>query len=161
VPVFEGDIDIKPARTKQRMASPERWEIKQLISSRVLSAKDYPDIDEEYNMTLRAEGEFEEEDIDIEIWGEQPPFLAGQTKQSLELSPIRVVKAPDGSMDRAALAGTTLAKERSELRQQQAADAAAEEAHKVYLSAQWQDPLVAACEHKFASDLKSAKSNPP
>jgi ATP-dependent RNA helicase DHX8/PRP22 len=162
VPVFEGDMDIKPARTKKRMTSPERWEIKQLISSGVLSAKDYPDIDEEYNMTLRGEGEFEEEeDIDIEVRGEEPPFLAGQTKQSLELSPIRVVKAPDGSMNRAALAGTTLAKERRELRQQQAADAAAEEAHKVDLSAQWQDPLVAAGEHKFASDLKSAKSNPP
>jgi ATP-dependent RNA helicase DHX8/PRP22 len=162
VPVFEGDMDGKAMRTKKRMTSPERWEIKQLISSGVLSAKDYPDIDEEYNMTLRGEGEFEEEeDIDIEVRGEEPPFLAGQTKQSLELSPIRVVKAPDGSMNRAAMAGTSLAKERRELRQQQAADQAAEEAQKVDLAAQWQDPMVAPGEHKFASDLKGANANPP
>jgi ATP-dependent RNA helicase DHX8/PRP22 len=162
VPVIEGDIDGRAMRTKKRMTSPERWEIKQLISSGVLSAKDYPEIDEEYNMTLRGEGEFEEEeDIDIEVRGEEPPFLAGQTKQSLELSPIRVVKAPDGSLNRAALAGTSLAKERRELRQQQAADAAAEEAQKVDLSAQWQDPMVAPGQHKFASDLKSANANPP
>jgi len=162
VPVIEGDMDGRAMRTKKRMTSPERWEIKQLISSGVLSAKDYPDIDEEYNATLRGEGEFEEEeDLDIEVKGEEPPFLAGQTKQSLELSPIRVVKAPDGSLNRAAMAGTSLAKERRELRQQQAADAAAEEAQKVDLSAQWQDPMVPTGQHKFASDLKNTNANPP
>ena len=162
VPVFEGDMEKTSRAPRKRLTSPERWEIKQLIASGALSAMDYPDIDEEYNMTLRGEGEFEEEeDIDIEVRGEEPPFLAGQTKQSLELSPIRVVKAPDGSMNRAAMAGTTLAKERRELRQQQAADAAAEEAQKVDLSAQWQDPMIAPGQHKFASDLKSANAAPP
>lgn len=161
VPVFEGVTDGKAMRTKKRLTSPERWEIKQMISSGALSAADYPDIDEEYNATLRGEGEFEEEeDIDIEVRGEEPPFLAGQTKQSLELSPIRVVKAPDGSMNRAAMAGTGLAKERRELRQQSAADAAAEEAQKVDLSAQWQDPMVAPGERQFATDLRSARQNP-
>ena len=162
VPVLEGEIDPKAMRTKKRLTSPERWEIKQLISSGALSARDYPEIDEEYHATLNGEGEFEEEeDIDIEVKGEEPPFLAGQTKQSLELSPIRVVKAPDGSLNRAAMAGTTLAKERRELRQQQASDAAAEEAQKVDLSAQWQDPMVAVGQHQFASDLKNANANPP
>jgi ATP-dependent RNA helicase DHX8/PRP22 len=98
-----------------------------------------------------------EEDVDIEIRDEEPPFLAGQTKQSLELSPIRVVKAPDGSWNRAAMAGTTLAKDRRELRQQEAQDKAAEEGAKVDLSAQWQDPMAAPDQRKFASDLRSAK----
>ena len=99
VPVIEGDFSGKPMRQKKRMTSPERWEIKQLIASGAISAQDYPDIDEEYNATLNGEGDFEEEvDVDIEVRDEEPPFLAGQTKQSLELSPIRVVKAPDGSM---------------------------------------------------------------
>lgn len=160
VPVFEGEIDPRAMRTKKRMTSPERWEIKQLIASGAISAADYPDIDEEYHMTLTGEGEFEEEeDIDIEVRGEEPPFLAGQTRQSLELSPIRVVKAPDGSLNRAAMGGTALAKERRELRQQQSADQAAEEAQKVDLTAQWQDPMVAPEERKFASDLKNARMN--
>ena len=147
-------------RNKKRMTSPERFEIKQLIASGVISASDYPDIDEEYNATLAGEGEFEEEeDIDIEVLEEEPPFLAGQTKQSLELSPIRVVKAPDGSLNRAAMAGTSLAKERKEIRQQEAQEKAAEQASRVDLNAQWQDPMMASDQRKFASDLRNPQAN--
>lgn len=160
VPVIEGDMEGKPMRNKKRMTSPERWEIKQLIASGAISALDYPDIDEEYNATLAGEGEFEEEeDIDIEVRDEEPPFLAGQTKQSLELSPIRVVKAPDGSMNRAAMAGTSLAKERRDLRQQEAQDKAAEQASQVDLNAQWQDPMVDPHQRKFASDLRNPQAS--
>ncbi|KAL9623445.1 MAG: hypothetical protein Q9160_002338 [Pyrenula sp. 1 TL-2023] len=159
VPVVENGMNGKPARNKKRMTSPERWEIKQLIASGAISAQDYPDIDEEYNATLNGEGEFEEEeDIDIEVREEEPPFLAGQTKQSLELSPIRVVKAPEGSLNRAALSGTNLAKERRELKQQEAQDKAAERAAQVDLNAQWQDPMVAPEHRKFASDIRTAQS---
>lgn len=159
VPVLEDELVSAP-RTKKRMTSPERWEIKQLIASGAISAADYPEIDEEYHATLTGEGEFEEEeDVDIEVRGEEPPFLAGQTRQSLELSPIRVVKAPDGSLNRAAMAGTTLAKDRRELRQQQAQDQAASEAAKVDLNAQWHDPMVNPDQRVFASDLKSSTLN--
>jgi ATP-dependent RNA helicase DHX8/PRP22 len=158
--VFEGDMSQGPRKTKKRMTSPERWEIRQLIASGVVKASDYPDLDEEYNATLNGEGEMQlEEDVDIELREDEPPFLAGQTKQSLELSPIRVVKAPDGSLNRAAMAGTTLAKDRRELRQQEAQDKAAEEGSKIDLSAQWQDPMAAPDERKFASDLRSIKSS--
>jgi len=160
VPVIEGDMNGKPMRNKKRMTSPERWEIKQLIASGAISALDYPDIDEEYNATLAGEGDFEEEeDVDIEVRDEEPPFLAGQTKQSLELSPIRVVKAPDGSLNRAAMAGTSLAKERRDLRQSEAQDKAAEQASQVDLNAQWQDPMMAPDQRKFASDLRNAQSS--
>lgn len=160
VPVIEGEMNGKRMRQKKRMTSPERWEIKQLIASGAISALDYPDIDEEYNATLAGEGDFEEEeDVDIEVREEEPPFLAGQTKQSLELSPIRVVKAPDGSMNRAALAGTSLAKERRDLRQQEAQDKAAEQASKVDLNAQWQDPMMAPDQRKFASDLRNPQAH--
>lgn len=162
VPIIEGDMNGKPMRQKKRMASPERWEIKQLIASGAISALDYPDIDEEYNATLAGEGEFEEEeDVDIEVREEEPPFLAGQTKQSLELSPIRVVKAPDGSMNRAAMAGTSLAKERRDLRQQEVQDKAAEQASQVDLNAQWQDPMMAPDQRKFASDLRNPQGHKP
>ncbi|KAJ5342301.1 hypothetical protein N7541_011425 [Penicillium brevicompactum] len=157
VPIIE-DSGRRPMRNRKRMTSPERWEIRQLIASGVASAADYPDIDEEYNATLTGEGTFEEEeDVDIEVKDEEPPFLAGQTKQSLELSPIRVVKAPDGSMNRSAMAGTNLAKERRELKQQEAQDKAAEKAADVDLNAQWQDPMVAPEERKFAADLRSGQ----
>lgn len=162
VPVIENGMNDKPMRHQKRMTSPERWEIKQLIASGAISALDYPDIDEEYNATLVGEGDFEEEeDVDIEVREEEPPFLAGQTKQSLELSPIRVVKAPDGSMNRAAMAGTSLAKERRDLRQQEAQDKAAEQASKVDLNTQWQDPMMAPDQRKFASDLRNPQGHKP
>ena len=74
------------------------WEIRQLIASGVIKAADYPDLDDDYNAAVNGEEIEEEEDVDIEVREEEPPFLAGQTKQSLELSPIRVIKAPDGSL---------------------------------------------------------------
>ncbi|PGH26830.1 hypothetical protein AJ80_01410 [Polytolypa hystricis UAMH7299] len=157
VPVIE-ESDGRPLKNRKRLNSPEVWEIKQLIASGVASAADYPDIDEDYHATLKGEGGFEEEeDIDIEVKDEEPPFLAGQTKQSLELSPIRVVKAPDGSLNRAAMAGTNLAKDRRELRQQEAQDKAAEQASQIDLSAQWQDPMMAPDQKKFASELRSVQ----
>ncbi|GAW10749.1 hypothetical protein ANO14919_000840 [Xylariales sp. No.14919] len=143
---------------KKRMTSPERWEIRQLIASGVVKASDYPDLEEDYNATLNGEGGMElEEDVDIEIREEEPPFLAGQTKQSLELSPIRVVKAPDGSLNRAAMSGATLARERKELRQQEAE--AAEQESKVDLSSQWHDPMANPDSRQFASDLRNSKAN--
>jgi ATP-dependent RNA helicase DHX8/PRP22 len=160
VPVIEGDMNGKHMRNRKRMTSPERWEIQQLIASGAISAAEYPDINEEYNATLAGEGEFEEEeDVDIEVREDEPPFLAGQTKQSLELSPIRVVKAPDGSLNRAAMAGTSLAKERRDLRQQEVQDKAAEQASQVDLNAQWQDPMMAPDQRKFASELRNPQAN--
>ncbi|KAK4947272.1 DEAH-box ATP-dependent RNA helicase prp22, partial [Elasticomyces elasticus] len=144
---------------RKRMTSPERWEIKQLIASGAVSAQDYPDIDEDYSAAMNGPEIEEEVDVDIEVREEEPPFLAGQTKQSLELSPIRVVKAPEGSMNRAAMAGETMAKERRDLRQQEAQDKAAQEASKVDLQAQWNDPMVAPEQRKFASDLRQARNN--
>lgn len=161
VPVVE-DSDGRPMRNRKRLTSPERWEIKQLIASGAVSAADYPDIDEEYHATVTGEGTFEEEeDVDIEVRDDEPPFLAGQTKMSLELSPIRVVKAPDGSLNRSAMAGTGLAKERRDIRQQESRDKAAEQAAEVDLNAQWQDPMVAPEERKFAADLRSAQQPKP
>ena len=156
VPVVEGDMSHKQSRSRKRLTSPERWEIRQLIASGAVSAKDYPDIDEEYNATMDGEGGFEEEvDIDIEVRDEEPPFLAGQTKQSLELSPIRVIKAPDGSLNRAAVAKKTLLEERRNLRQQEAQAKTDKHASSVDLNAGWQDPMVAPDQRKFASDIRN------
>ncbi len=151
----------QPRQYKKRMTSPERWEIRQLIASGVAKASDYPGLEEDYNATLRGEGEMElEEEVEIEVRDEEPPFLAGQTKQSLELSPIRVIKAPDGSLNRAAMSGTTLAKERKELRQQEV-DAAEQDSKTdlSHLSQQWQDPMANPDHRVFASDLRNARAS--
>ena len=144
---------------KKRMTSPERWEIRQMIAAGIAKASDYPDLEEDYKATLRGDGQMElEEDIDIEIRDEEPPFLAGQTKQSLELSPIRVVKAPDGSLNRSAMAGASLAKERKELRQQEADEK--QDKTKVDLASQWQDPMANPETRQFASDLRKRGQAP-
>ena len=149
VPVVENRGGTR--RDRKRMTTPERWEIKQLIASGAARPSDFPELYE----TAPEEVEFEqEEDVDIEIREEEPPFLAGQTEKSLELSPIRVVKAPEGSLNRAAVSGTTLAKERREMKQAEAAEKAAENS-KADLSSQWHDPM-AAPDRKFASDVRSA-----
>ncbi|RCI09694.1 hypothetical protein L249_3978 [Ophiocordyceps polyrhachis-furcata BCC 54312] len=158
VPAMPRDGVGPPTRQKKRMTSPERWEIRQLIASGVAKASDFPDLEEDYNATLRGDGELElEEDVDIEVRDEEPPFLAGQTKQSLELSPIRVVKAPDGSMNRAAMAGSVIAKERKELKRQ---EADTKEEPKENLSSQWLDPMADPDKRKFASDMRTARMNP-
>ncbi|KAF4434329.1 ATP-dependent RNA helicase DHX8 [Fusarium austroafricanum] len=145
-------------RSKKRLPSPERWEIRQLIASGVAKASDYPGLNDDYNATIRGEGEMElEEDYDIEVREEEPPFLAGQTKQSLELSPIRVVKAPEGSLNRAAVSGTALVKERKELRQQEAeVEAAADKEKRAQISTQRNDPM--ANQHLYDSTNEQRKT---
>jgi ATP-dependent RNA helicase DHX8/PRP22 len=140
-----------PVRSAKRLTSPERWEIKQLISSGAIDASEYPDLDEDFtNPVARAEIE---EELDVEVREEEPAFLSGQTKRTLDLSPVKIVKAPDGSLNRAALAGAALAKERRELRQQEANDKADSEARD--FGAPWQDPMAKESERMFAQDLRS------
>lgn len=37
-------------------------------------------------------GGFPDEDLEIELVEEEPPFLRGHTKQSMDMSPIKIVK---------------------------------------------------------------------
>ncbi|KAG6873856.1 hypothetical protein C0995_010468 [Termitomyces sp. Mi166 len=142
--------DDGPKRSAKRLTSPERWEIKQLISSGIIDASEYPDLDEDFNNPM-AHVEVEEE-LDVEVREDEPPFLAGQTKKTLDLSPIKIVKAPDGSLNRAALAGASLAKERRELRQQEANEEADSQARD--FSQPWLDPMSKESDRLFAQDLR-------
>ena len=146
-----GVKDSGPVRSAKRLTSPERWEIKQLISSGAIDASEYPDLDEDFtNPVARAEVE---EELDVEVREEEPAFLRGQTKRTLDLSPVKIVKAPDGSLNRAALAGAAFSKERRELRQQEANDKADSEA--LDFGAPWQDPMSKDSDKIFAQDLRS------
>ena len=141
----------EPKRSAKRLTSPERWEIKQLISSGAIPASEYPELDEDFNNpAVRAEVE---EELDVEVREEEPPFLAGQTKKTLDLSPVKIVKAPDGSLNRAALAGAALAKERKEMRQQEANEVADSEARD--FSTPWLDPMSSQQDKVFAQDMRS------
>jgi ATP-dependent RNA helicase DHX8/PRP22 len=58
--------------------------------------------------------EKDEEDasFDVELNDNEPAFLRGQTIHPGSLSPIKVVRVPDGSLGRAAMSGSTIMKER-------------------------------------------------
>lgn len=133
-----GDNDEDDSRKRvTRISSPERWEIKQMISSGVLDRSELPDFDEESG--LLAKDEDDEEDIEIEIVEEEPPFLAGHGRALHDLSPVRIVKNPDGSLAQAAMMQSALSKERREqkmLQREQDMDAVP-----TGLSKNWIDPL--------------------
>jgi ATP-dependent RNA helicase DHX8/PRP22 len=143
------------AITRKRMTSPERWEIRQLIASGAASAADYPDLDTEYQEHINGEHDAEQDlDIDLDIIEAEPPFLQGQTNKTIQLSPIKVIKAPDGSLNRAAVQGGQLASDRRLMRQQQANAEAEEETSMRDMSAQWNDPM-AGPEKVFAQDIRN------
>jgi ATP-dependent RNA helicase DHX8/PRP22 len=106
-------------RGTTRMTSPEKWEIKQLIAAGVLEPADYPGFDEETGILPTADDDGSDEDIEVELVDEEPLFLRGQTKFSISHSPVKIVKNPDGSLQRAAQTQSALAKERREIRQAQ------------------------------------------
>ncbi|RCH99567.1 DEAH-box ATP-dependent RNA helicase prp22 [Rhizopus azygosporus] len=142
-------VEDVPSRSIKRMSSPERWELKQLIASGVVDPADYPELNEDLDFNGSIEPE---EEIDVEVREEEPPFLRGQTKRSLDLSPVKVVKIPDGTLNRSALAGASLAKERRELRQQQQqqeVDAVPQD-----VTTPWLDPMAGPAGRQFAQDAK-------
>lgn len=104
-------------KPKRRLTSPERWEIRQLIASGVAKAEDYPELNgPEEGPRIEAKVE---EDIDVELLFQEPKFLQGQTVNLEAQEPAKIVKNPEGSMRRAAIKGSTLAKEIREKRSQQ------------------------------------------
>ncbi|TDH68582.1 hypothetical protein CCR75_000973 [Bremia lactucae] len=145
---FDED-ETKPQRAVKRMSSPERWEVQQLINSGVLSVEDYPTFDDEHGL---LNTETTEEDFEVELNEDEPVFLRGQTHISRELSPVKIVKNPDGSMQRAAMTQSNLAKERREMRQTQAnqlIDSIPKD-----LNRPWEDPMPEAGERHFAQELR-------
>lgn len=153
---------------RKRLTSPERWELKQLIASGVADPKDYPELAESEDdfttpgarpgMDANADDE-----LDIEVNEKEAPFLAGQTNTSLEMSPVKIIRAPDGTLNRAAMQGASLAKERREMRQQELQDQA--DAQASDLSA-WHDPMAHEGAKMFAQDIKGSllgqqANNPP
>jgi len=140
-------------RPRKRMTTPERWEIKQLIASGVLDVRDYPDFDDDYGV-MQPTQEETEEDVDIVKNEVEPIFLKGQTKSSgVSLSPVRIVKNPEGTLTRAAMTQSSLAKERRDLREQQ--KQALLDSIPKDLNKPWEDPMAEPGERHLSSELRS------
>lgn len=158
---INGGLDVKTfkeremeegGKRRKKLSSPELWEARQLINAGVLDVSEFPTFDSETGMGILQNVEAEET-VDIEINEDEPAFLRGQTKMSRELSPVRIVKNPDGSMQRAALQQSQAMKERKELKQAQSnslIDSIPKD-----LSKPWEDPMPAVGERHFAQELRS------
>lgn len=126
-------------RIVQRISSPERWELKQMAAANVLDRTQLPDFDEESGVLPRFD-EDEDEDIEIELVEEEPAFLRGHGRTHVsDLSPVRIVKNPDGSLAQAAMMQSALSKERREIKQ--AVQQAENSANRPENTKDWFDPM--------------------
>ncbi|CAI7764152.1 unnamed protein product [Closterium sp. NIES-53] len=138
-------------RPGRRMSSPERWEAQQLVASGVLDVTDYPQYDDEGGGLLYQD-EGEEQEVEIELNEDEPAFLRGQTRASIDVSPVKIVKNPDGSLQRAAMTQSALAKERRELREQQQRSML--DSIPKDLNRPWEDPMPESGERHLAQELR-------
>ena len=60
------------------MSSPERWETKQLIASGILPVSEYPNFDEDGDGLLGGAAEGAEEEVEVDLNEDEPPFLRGR-----------------------------------------------------------------------------------
>ncbi|PRQ35577.1 putative RNA helicase [Rosa chinensis] len=155
--IVEEDSFVQSRRPRKRMSSPERWEIKQLIASGVLSAKEYPMLyqDEEADgimMKQLYKDEGPEEELEIELNEEAPVFLQGHNMYSVDMSPVKIFKNPEGSLSRAAALQSALIKERREMRDQQ--QRAVLDSIPKDLNRPWEDPMAQNGERHLAQELR-------
>ncbi|KAJ4834822.1 hypothetical protein Tsubulata_050516, partial [Turnera subulata] len=152
IKIVEEEEDVGPSRRPLKgMSSPERWEAKQLIASGVLSVKEYPMCDEEGEGSLYQE-EGAEEELEIEMNEDEPAFLRGQTRYSVDMSPVKIFKNAEGSLSRVAALQSALIKERREVREQQQRtmlDSIPKD-----LNRPWEDPMPETGERHLAQELR-------
>eukprot|EP00514_Thraustochytrium_sp_LLF1b_P006215 CAMPEP_0184509746 /NCGR_PEP_ID=MMETSP0198_2-20121128/1446_1 /TAXON_ID=1112570 /ORGANISM="Thraustochytrium sp., Strain LLF1b" /LENGTH=1121 /DNA_ID=CAMNT_0026899593 /DNA_START=21 /DNA_END=3386 /DNA_ORIENTATION=+ len=141
--------DMTGRKQKTQYSDEELFEHQQLINSGTLPVVAYPTFDEENGVLGYEETE---EEIDIEKVEEEPPFLRGQTELTTALTQVKIVKNMEGSLQRAATAQSSLAKERREgkaLQDQQLQDQIPEN-----LNRPWLDPMSGDRERSLAADLR-------
>nr|XP_051200232.1 probable pre-mRNA-splicing factor ATP-dependent RNA helicase DEAH5 [Lolium perenne] len=146
-----------PRRRARRMSSPERWELKQLIASGALNARDHPavfDEDDEGIQYQEEEEEEMEEELEIELNEDEPPFLSGQGRSSVELSPVRISRNPEGSLSQAATLQAALVKERRDIQSQE--QRAMLDSIPKDLNRPWEDPVPDAGGRCIAQELRGA-----
>ncbi|XP_075227122.1 ATP-dependent RNA helicase DHX8-like [Lycorma delicatula] len=146
---FEGD-EMQSRKRVNRVSSPEKWEIKQMMAASCIDKSELPDFDEETGLLPKEAAE--EEDIEIEMVEEEPPFLQGHGRNLHDLSPVRIVKNPDGSLAQAAMMQSALDKERREqkmLQREQELDSVP-----TGLNKNWIDPLPESDGRTLAANMR-------
>ncbi|XP_004230869.1 probable pre-mRNA-splicing factor ATP-dependent RNA helicase DEAH5 isoform X1 [Solanum lycopersicum] len=145
--------DVVPSRRPvKRMSSPEKWEAKQLIAAGVLGVHEHPMFDEEGDGMLYQEEDGVDEELEVELNEDEPPFLQGQSRYSVDMSPVKIFKNPEGSLSRAAALQSALIKERREVREQQQRtmlDSIPKD-----LNRPWEDPMPETGERHLAQELR-------
>ncbi|XP_069111910.1 ATP-dependent RNA helicase DHX8-like [Argopecten irradians] len=140
----------------QRISSPEKWEIKQMIAANVIDKSELPDFDEETGLLPKEEDS--DEDVEIELLEEEAPFLAGHGRSGIDLSPVKIVKNPDGSLSQSAMMQNALQKERRELKQsQREAEMGSVPAG---LNNHWIDPMPEAEGRQLAANMRGIGMTP-
>lgn len=151
---FGGPSSLPQRGATKRMSSPERFELSKLIASGVLSVSERPDYDAERGGLAGIGGEIDAEDeFELELQDEEAPFLAGHARGVREMSPVKLVANPDGTLQRAAMTQSALAKERREIKEQQRnqlLDAIPKD-----LERAWEDPMAAAGDRHLAQELRN------
>jgi ATP-dependent RNA helicase DHX8/PRP22 len=151
--VSRGQNDDKQyGRSAHRLSEQELWEAQQLAQAGVIPASQNPMYDHEGGRGVLGNVETER-DLDIELNETEPAFLRGQTRGAREMDSVKIVKNPDGSMERAGRAQTALTKERRELKQAEQNNLT--DAIPKDLSKPWEDPMPQAGERHFAAELRS------
>ncbi|XP_063227908.1 ATP-dependent RNA helicase DHX8 [Bacillus rossius redtenbacheri] len=148
-PVADDD-ETHSRKRVHRISSPEKWEIKQMMSAACIDKYELPDFDDETGLLPKEEDE--EEDIEIEMVEDEPPFLQGHGRMLHDLSPVRIVKNPDGSLAQAAMMQSALAKERREvkmLQREQEMDSIP-----TGLNKNWIDPLPETDSRTLAANMR-------
>ena len=72
-----------------------------MMAANVIDKTELPEFDEETGLLAKLIDD--DEDIDIELMAEKAPFLRVVGRVLRELSPVRVIKNPDGSLAQAAM----------------------------------------------------------
>ncbi|KAL4290696.1 hypothetical protein GQ457_14G011790 [Hibiscus cannabinus] len=101
-------------------------------------------------MLYQEEGAKEE--LEIEMNEDEPAFLQGQTRYSIDMSPVKIFKNPEGSLSRAAALQSALIKERREVREQQ--QRAMLDSIPKDLNRPWEDPMPETGERHLAQELR-------
>ncbi|KAK6166438.1 hypothetical protein SNE40_023128 [Patella caerulea] len=140
----------------KRISSPERWELKQMLAANCIDKSELPDFDEEMGLLPREDDS--DEDIEVEINEEEAPFLSGAGRQLVDLSPVKIVKNPDGSLAQSAMMQSALQKERREMKQAQRE--AEMDTVPAGLNNHWIDPMPETDSRQLAANMRGVGMAP-
>eukprot|EP00746_Dinoflagellata_sp_MGD_P157310 gnl/MRDRNA2_/MRDRNA2_86177_c0_seq1.p1 gnl/MRDRNA2_/MRDRNA2_86177_c0~~gnl/MRDRNA2_/MRDRNA2_86177_c0_seq1.p1 ORF type:complete len:1064 (+),score=24.62 gnl/MRDRNA2_/MRDRNA2_86177_c0_seq1:50-3241(+) len=146
-------VSNKSKRQNQNINSPDVFDLGQMIASGVMTTNTVSNLDPMiYSEQYFDEFNNQTEDFEVDINEQEPNFLKAIIEKSTDqLTLPLMVRAPDGSLNRSAMTGSALAKERRELKEQQ-------ERQKwgfspIDLLKPWEDPTTMTKDRHLASEF--------